>query len=148
MQPLNFPKYDFRFKNSQNSALIFDIVRKKFVVLTPEEWVRQHALMFLSTEKKYPLSHINVEKQILYNGLRKRYDIVVFNPDGSIHLLVECKAPHINITQTTFDQIAQYNFKLNASYLMVTNGLEHYMCQMNIQEEKYMFLKEIPEFSR
>lgn len=148
MQPLNFPKYDFRFKNSQNSALIFDIVRKKFVVLTPEEWVRQHALMFLSIEKKYPLSHINVEKQILYNGLRKRYDIVVFNPNGSIHLLVECKAPHINISQTTFDQIAQYNFKLNASYLMVTNGLEHYMCQMNFQEEKYMFLKEIPEFSR
>ncbi|KAA2217234.1 MULTISPECIES: type I restriction enzyme HsdR N-terminal domain-containing protein [Maribacter] len=148
MQPLNFPKYDFRFKNSQNSALIFDIVRKKFVVLTPEEWVRQHALMFLSIEKKYPLSHINVEKQILYNGLRKRYDIVVFNPNGSIHLLVECKAPHINISQTTFDQIAQYNFKLKASYLMVTNGLEHYMCQMNFKEEKYIFLKEIPEFSR
>ncbi|TLF44730.1 type I restriction enzyme HsdR N-terminal domain-containing protein [Maribacter aurantiacus] len=148
MQPLNFPKYDFRFKNSQNSALIFDIVRKKFVVLTPEEWVRQHALMFLSIEKKYPLSHINVEKQILYNGLRKRYDIVVFNPNGSIQLLVECKAPHINISQTTFDQIAQYNFKLKASYLMVTNGLEHYMCQMNFKEEKYIFLKEIPEFSR
>lgn len=148
MQPLSFPKYDFRFKNSQNSPLIFDIVRKKFVVLTPEEWVRQHALMFLSIEKKYPLSYINVEKQILYNGLRKRYDIVVFNPNGSIHLLVECKAPHINISQSTFDQIARYNFKLNASYLMVTNGLDHYMCQMNFQEEKYLFLKEIPEFSR
>ncbi|RRQ48673.1 restriction endonuclease subunit R [Maribacter algicola] len=148
MQPLNFPKYDFRFKSSQNSALIFDMVRKKFVVLTPEEWVRQHVLTFLTLEKKYPLSHINVEKQIIYNGLRKRYDIVIFNPNGTIHLLVECKAPHINISQTTFDQIAQYNFKLNASYLMVTNGLEHYMCQMNFQEEKYKFLKEIPEFSR
>lgn len=148
MQPLNFPKYDFRFKSSQNSALIFDMVRKKFVVLTPEEWVRQHVLTFLTLEKKYPLSHINVEKQIVYNGLRKRYDIVIFNPNGTIHLLVECKAPHINISQTTFDQIAQYNFKLNASYLMVTNGLEHYMCQMNFQEEKYKFLKEIPEFSR
>ncbi|PIB39112.1 type I restriction enzyme HsdR N-terminal domain-containing protein [Maribacter sp. 4G9] len=148
MQPLNFPKYDFRFKSSQNSALIFDMVRKKFVVLTPEEWVRQHVLTFLTLEKKYPLSHINVEKQIVYNGLRKRYDIVIFNPNGTIHLLVECKAPHINISQTTFDQIAQYNFKLNASYLMVTNGLEHYMCQMNFQDEKYKFLKEIPEFSR
>lgn len=148
MQPLNFPKYDFRFKSSQNSALIFDMVRKKFVVLTPEEWVRQHTLMFLTIEKKYPLSHINVEKQIMYNGLRKRYDIVIFNPNGTIHLLVECKAPHVTISQTTFDQIAQYNFKLNASYLMVTNGLEHYMCQMNFQEEKYKFLREIPDFSR
>ena len=148
MQSLNFPRYTFRFKNSQNSALIFDMVRKKFVVLTPEEWVRQHTLMFLTTEKKYPLSHTNVEKQITYNGLKKRYDIVVFNPDGTIHLLVECKAPHVNISQTTFDQIAQYNFKLNATYLMVTNGLEHYICQMLFEEEKYKFLKEIPEFSR
>jgi type I site-specific restriction endonuclease len=148
MQLLNFPKYDFRFKNSQNSALIFDIIRKKFVVLTPEEWVRQHTLMFLTLEKKYPLSHINVEKQIIYNGLKKRYDIVVFNSNGSIHLLVECKAPNINISQTTFDQIAQYNYKLNATYLMVTNGMEHYMCRMSFKEEKYTFLKEIPEFCR
>lgn len=148
MQSLNFPEYAFRIKNSQNSVLIFDEVRKKFVKLTPEEWVRQHTVKFLTKDKKYPLSHINVEKQILYNGLQKRYDVVVFNPNGSIHLLVECKAPHINISQTTFDQIAQYNFKMNATFLMVTNGLDHYVCQMLFKEEKYKFLKEIPEFSR
>ncbi|GGD75550.1 restriction endonuclease subunit R [Maribacter cobaltidurans] len=124
------------------------MVRKKFVVLTPEEWVRQHVLKFLVQEKKYPLSHINVEKQLVYNGLKKRYDVVVFNPDGSIHLLVECKAPHVSIAQKTFDQIAQYNFNLNATYLLLTNGLEHYTCQMLFKEEKYKFLKEIPEFSR
>ncbi|WP_047245540.1 type I restriction enzyme HsdR N-terminal domain-containing protein [Maribacter thermophilus] len=148
MQPLNFPGYTFRFKNRQNKELIFDIVRKKFMVLTPEEWVRQHVVHYLHMNKSYPLSLINVEKQIVLNGLKKRYDIVVFNSDGSIHILVECKAPHIRITQETFDQIARYNFNLNATHLMVTNGLEHYSCQMLFDEEKYRFLKEIPEFSR
>lgn len=148
MQPLNFPRYTFRFKNTQNKELIFDIIRKKFVVLTPEEWVRQHVLKFLSIEKKYPTSLINVEKQIVYNGLKKRYDIVIFNSDGSIYLLVECKAPNINITQNVFDQIAVYNFNLKSTYLMVTNGLQHYTCQMLFEEEKYKFLSEIPEFSR
>lgn len=118
------------------------------MVLTPEEWVRQHVVHYLHVDKQYPLSLINVEKQIILNGLKKRYDIVVFNSDGSIHILVECKAPHIRITQETFDQIARYNFNLNATHLMVTNGLAHYSCQMLFDEEKYRFLKEIPEFSR
>ena len=148
MQLLNFPSYNFRVKNSENRTLIFDDIRKKFVVLTPEEWVRQHVVQFLVQEKKYPLSHINVEKQIKLNGLMKRYDIVVFRPDGRLHLLVECKAPEINISQTTFDQIAQYNFKLNANYLMVTNGISHFYCRTDIEAEKYQFMKEIPDFSR
>jgi hypothetical protein len=148
MQPLNFPSYTFRVKNSQNKDLIFDVVRKKFVVLTPEEWVRQHVLQFLILDKKYPLSLINVEKQITINKLKKRYDIIVFDSKGGILILVECKAPGILIKQNTFDQIARYNFKLNATYLMVTNGLSHFYCKMLMQEEKYLFLKEIPEFSR
>lgn len=148
MQPLNFSSYKFRVKNSQNKDLIFDLIRKKFIVLTPEEWVRQHVVNFLLKEKKYPQSHINVEKQITLNGLKKRYDIVVFNPDGSIQLLVECKAPEVKITQEAFDQIARYNLDLDATYLMVTNGLLHYYCQMRKKEEKYHFLKQIPEFSR
>ena len=118
------------------------------MVLSPEEWVRQHVIEYLTIEKKYPLSLINVEKQIMVNGLAKRYDIIIFNSDGSIHLLVECKAPSINISQETFDQIARYNFNLDATYLMVTNGLEHYHCKMLKEEEKYLFMKEIPEFSR
>lgn len=148
MQVLNFSTYDFRFKNSENKIYIFDVVRKKFVVLQPEEWVRQHVIQFLITEKKYPLSLINVEKQLKINGLAKRYDIIIFKPDGSIHLLIECKAPEIIISQITFDQIAQYNMQLQSDYLMVTNGLNHFYCKMDFEKEKYSFLSNIPDFSR
>ncbi|CDF78782.1 putative restriction endonuclease [Formosa agariphila KMM 3901] len=97
--------------------------------------------------KGYPKSLINVEKELIVNKLRKRYDIVIFNPDGSIHVIVECKAPKINITQTTFDQIASYNLTLNATYLMVTNGLNHYYCQMDFESEQYNFLQDIPNYN-
>lgn len=147
MQPLNFPSYSFRFKNSENKVAIFDEIRKKFIILTPEEWVRQHVVRFLLEAKNYSKSYLNVEKTITLNGLTKRYDVVVFNPDGSIFLLVECKAPEIPITQTTFDQIARYNLVLKAQYLMVTNGLNHYFCQMDFEKEQYVFLKDLPEYS-
>jgi hypothetical protein len=146
MQKLNFPDYSFRFKNSENKVSIFDEIRKKFIILTPEEWVRQHTIQFLLQEKKYPKSYINAEKTITINGTTKRYDLVVFKPNGELFLLVECKAPEVTISQQTFDQIARYNLKLNADYLMVTNGLNHYFCEMNLEEEKYIFLKELPEF--
>ncbi len=148
MQQLNFPKFSFRFKNSENKISIFDVIRKKFVVLQPEEWVRQHCVHYLIHEKKYPIALINVEKELKINHLKKRYDIVVYNNDGSIFIIVECKAPHIPITQSTFDQIAQYNLALNASYLMVTNGLNHYYCQMDFENERYNFLKEIPAYNK
>jgi len=125
---------------------IFDEIRKKFVVLTPEEWVRQHVVQYLLVEKKYPKSLINVEKLVKVNGLNKRYDIVVFQPNGEIFLLIECKAPEVSISQQTFDQIARYNLKLNAQFLMVTNGLNHYFCQMDFENEQYVFLREAPEF--
>ena len=147
MQHLNFPTYSFRFKNSENKVSIFDSIRKKFILLTPEEWVRQHVIVFLLDVKKYPKSLINVEKTVKVNGMNKRYDIVVFNPDGSIFLLIECKAPEVKINQRTFDQIARYNLILNAQYLMVTNGLNHYFCEMDFENEKYTFLKELPEFN-
>jgi hypothetical protein len=146
VQKINFPEYQFRFKSNENKTLIFDIVRKKFVVLSPEEWVRQHVLHFLITEMKYPLSMINVEKQLKLHNTKKRYDIVVYNSDASIHLIVECKAPDVNIDQTVFDQIARYNFSLKSSYLMVTNGLEHYYCLIDYQNEGYIFLKELPQY--
>ncbi len=147
MQALNFPKFSFRFKNSENKVSIFDPIRKKFVILQPEEWVRQHCLQILMLEKNYPKSLINVEKELRVNDLKKRYDIVVYNPDGSIHLIVECKAPTIPINQSTFDQIAQYNLTLKATYLMVTNGLNHYYCQMDLEAECYTFLKDIPDYN-
>ncbi|WP_417200341.1 type I restriction enzyme HsdR N-terminal domain-containing protein [Bizionia sp.] len=148
MQALNFPKFSFRFKSSENKVSIFDPIRKKFVILQPEEWVRQHCLQVLIQDKNYPKSLINVEKELRVNDLKKRYDIVVYNSDGTIHLIVECKAPSIPINQSTFDQIAQYNLTLNATYLMVTNGLNHYYCQMDLEAECYAFLKDIPDYSR
>lgn len=147
MQKLNFPVYSFRFKNSENKVAIFDEIRKKFIILTPEEWVRQHVTQYLLQEKKYPKSYINVEKLIKINELTKRYDLVVFRPDGALFLLVECKAPEIKITQQTFDQIARYNLTLKAKYLMVTNGLNHYFCEMDFENEKYVFLEQLPDFS-
>lgn len=147
MQQLNFPSFSFRFKNSENKTLIFDSIRKKFVVLTPEEWVRQHVISYLIEIKKYPLSLINVEKLVKINGINKRYDLVVFNVKGEIQILVECKAPEVNITQKTFDQIAQYNLMLKANYLMVTNGLNHYFCEMDFIHEKYHFLRELPTYN-
>jgi hypothetical protein len=147
LQKLNFPEFSFRFKNNENKVSIFDCIRKKFVILQPEEWVRQHCVLYLMEVKKYPISLINVEKELTINDLKKRYDIVIFNPDGSILLIVECKAPKININQTTFDQIARYNTALNSTYLMVTNGINHYYCQMDFENERYQFLKDIPEYS-
>ena len=146
MQSLNFPLYTFRFKNSENKIAIFDEVRKKFVLLTPEEWVRQNVVRFLIVEKKYPKLLINVEKTLKINNLTKRYDVVVFNSNGSIQILVECKAPNIKISQTTFDQIAIYNLNLRANYLMVTNGLSHIFCKIDFKNKKYDFLQNLPEY--
>jgi hypothetical protein len=148
MQKLNFPTYSFRFKNSENKIAIFDEIRKKFILLTPEEWVRQHVVSFLLQEKKYPKSYINVEKLIKFFDLNKRYDVVVYQPNGAIYLLIECKAPEVNVTQDTFDQIARYNLKLKAKYLMITNGLNHYFCEMDFENEKYVFLSDLPDFEK
>ncbi|WP_159952020.1 type I restriction enzyme HsdR N-terminal domain-containing protein [Polaribacter septentrionalilitoris] len=146
MQKLNLPTYHFKLKSSENKTLIFDKFRKKYLVLTPEEWVRQHFVQFLVDEKKYPSSLIAIEKQLTINNRKKRTDILVFNTDGNHDIIVECKAPSIKITQDTFDQIARYNLKLKANYLIVTNGLEHYYCRMDFEKETYVFLKEIPSY--
>ena len=128
--------------------MIFDIIRKKFLILTPEEWVRQHTLHFLITEKKYPVSYINVEKQLLLNDSVKRYDIVIFKNDGDVEIIIECKAPSISINQVTFDQIARYNLALNSNLLMVTNGLTHYFCKMDIKNKRYLFLRDLPKYNQ
>jgi type I site-specific restriction endonuclease len=147
MQKLNFPSFSFRFKNSENKVSIFDSIRKKFIILTPEEWVRQHVVHYLLEEKKFPKSLINVEKVLMVNGLRKRYDVVVYNSNGSIFLLIECKAPEVKITQATFDQIARYNMTMEAEFLMLTNGLNHYFCLMDFENEKYTFLENLPKYN-
>lgn len=146
MQQLHFPSYSFTLKNKENKPYIFDTIRKKYIRLTPEEWVRQHTLLFLIETHHYPKSLINVEKEFMVNGTKKRYDIVVYNKDGSIFLMIECKSPTITINQETFDQIARYNFQLDATYLMVTNGLNHYYCQMDYNNQRYTFVRELPTF--
>ena len=146
MQKLNLPTYNFKLKSNENKTLIFDKLRKKYMVLTPEEWVRQHFVYFLIDEKKYPTSLIALEKQLTINKRKKRTDILVFNKEGNPDIIVECKSPSIKITQDTFDQIARYNLKLQANYLIVTNGLEHFYCKMDFENETYIFLKEIPDY--
>jgi hypothetical protein len=146
MQKLNLPQYKFKLKSNENKTLIFDKVRKKYFVLTPEEWVRQHYVSFLIEEKKYPVSLIAIEKQLTINGLKKRSDILIFNTDGKPEIIVECKAPSVKITQETFDQIARYNLTLKANYLVVTNGLQHIFCKIDTLKESYIFLPEIPDY--
>jgi hypothetical protein len=147
MQKLNLPNYKFKLKSNENKTLIFDNLRKKYMILTPEEWVRQHFVQFLIEEKNYPPTLIAIEKQVVVNNLKKRSDILVFNKEGNPDIIVECKAPKIKITQATFDQIARYNLKLNANFLIVTNGLTHFYCKMDFKKETYVFLKEIPNYS-
>ena len=144
MKKLNFPTYNFRFQKYQNKIRIFSELRKKFVILTPEEWVRQHCVRFLYEQKGYSLQLMNEEKQVLVNGLSKRYDIILYKPNGKIKLVVECKAPEVKISQDTFDQIARYNLSLDAEYLMLTNGLNHYFCQLDYEKQTYIFLPHLP----
>ncbi len=144
MLELNFPKYSFKLKKDNNAIYILCQIRKKYLVLTPEEWVRQHTISYLINEIKCPISMINVEKKITINTLTKRYDIIVYYPNGEVFLIVECKSPTVQLTQTVFDQISQYNSLLSSKYIMVTNGLAHYYCQMDYKQEKYNFLEILP----
>ena len=147
METLNFEHYPMSIKNKENKRYIFDVIRKKDLLLTPEEWVRQHCIQFLLQKKKYPVSLINVEKSIQVYGQMKRYDIIVFTPKGKVKILVECKAPHIPLDQAVFDQIARYNLQVDSEFLMVTNGLQHIYCQLDYHQKTYHFLRELPAYS-
>ena len=147
MQKLAFKPYPLVIKSSKNKRYVFDQIRKKFVILTPEEWVRQHVLQYLLNDKKVPKSWISVEKQFTLAGLKKRFDVIVFLGDGSVQLLVECKAPSITISQETFDQIARYNMNFNAQFMMITNGLNHYYCNFDYENQQYLFCEDLPILS-
>lgn len=145
MLELNFPKYEFRLKKDGEKSFIFDRCRRKFVTLTPEEWVRQNMVEFLIQEKHYPSSLIANEIAVEINHMKKRCDTVIYNTDRKPFVIVEYKAPEIAITQKVFDQIATYNLKLNVPILIVSNGLSHICCQIDYQQHKYIFFKEIPD---
>ena len=146
MQALNLPTYQFKLKQKGLNTQIFDAIRKKYVVLTPEEWVRQNFLQFLIQDKKFPSSLIAVEIALKYNQLQKRADVLVYDKTGSPYLMVECKAPEVKITQDAFDQIARYNMKFKVKYLVITNGLNHFCCQMDYSANNYQYLENIPFF--
>lgn len=146
MLRLNLPNYDFKMKTEQGSRQIFDPVRKKMVKLDPEEWVRQNLIKFLNKDKNYPISLMAVEKGLTVNKLSKRFDILCYNNDSKPLLLVECKAPSVKISQSAFDQISIYNLQFKVPFLLVSNGLEHYCCQLDYEKNSYSFLSEIPDY--
>jgi hypothetical protein len=146
MQELNLPKYEYRLQRDGGQIRIFDPLRKKYVALTPEEWVRQHFVNFLISEKNVPSGLVILEKKIIMNTMTRRPDILVYNKMGEPVLIVECKAPEVAITQDTFDQIARYNSVIRAPYLVVTNGLQHYCCKMDHGNGGYRFLEDIPDY--
>lgn len=146
MQQLNLPAYSFKFKEQGARTQIFDAIRKKYVALTPEEWVRQNFLQYLVRDKNFPASLIAVEAGLKYNQMQKRTDVLVYDKQGNPHLMVECKAPEVKITQDAFDQIARYNMIFKVKYLVVTNGLNHFCCQMDYEANTYHYLELIPDF--
>ena len=146
MQELNLPSYDHRLKKDGEQQRIFDPIRKKYVALTPEEWVRQHFVNFLITNKNVPAGLVVLEKKIILNTMTRRPDILVYDKKGVPVMIVECKAPEVKTSQDTFDQIARYNSVIRAPYLVVTNGLQHYCCQMDHENNSYRFLEDVPDY--
>ena len=143
MLKLNFPEFKILIKNKDNKSHIFDVLRKKFVVLTPEEWVRQHVVNFL-IENNISKNHIAIEKRILINNLTKRFDVLVYDRNGEVLLLIECKSPKVNLNQKVFDQVSIYNQHLNSKFLMITNGLSHFYLKVDKKNKKYVFLNKFP----
>ena len=143
---LNFPAFDVRTRTKGKRTLIFDSIRKKYVALTPEEWVRQHLIHYIISEKKYPASLISVETPLKYAYVDKRSDVLVYNRNGQPLMLAECKTPEVAITQKVFEQIAVYNLTIQAPCLMATNGLQHYCLAAATENSPASFLKEIPVY--
>ena len=147
MLALNLPSFAVKIQQRNGKNFIFDPLRKKYVALTPEEWVRQHFTHFLTDHKGYPKGLLANEIQLDLNGTKKRCDTVLFNKDLSARMIVEYKAPHIAITQAVFDQITRCNMVLKVDYLIVSNGINHYCCKIDYQSMSYSFLPDIPSYT-
>lgn len=146
MQQLNLPTFEHQVRSEEGKTYIFDILRKKWMFLTPEEWVRQHFVHFLINHKNYPKSLIKLEGGLKYNTRSNRSDVVVFNSEGEALMLVECKAAGIQLNQQVFDQAARYNHVLKAKFLVITNGLKHFCCAIDHTDGKYSFMDDIPDY--
>ena len=146
MRELNFPAYPLKIKLVAGKKQVFDPIRKKFLILTPEEWVRQHLIQFLIKDNGYPASLLAIESMVKYNSMNRRSDLVAYNRKGKPVLLAECKAPSVKINQEAFDQVARYNVTLGVKYLIVTNGLVHYACYIDHTHKKVEFLDSLPSY--
>lgn len=146
MLSLNLPSFDAKIVNRDGKYVIFDMIRRKYVALTPEEWVRQHFVHFLVKQKGYPRALLANEVQLILNGTKKRCDTVLYKRNLTAQMIIEYKAPHVEITQAVFDQIGRYNLVLHVDYLVVSNGIKHFCCQMDYEQKKYVFLPEIPDY--
>lgn len=144
MQRLNLPEYQFNIKNKEDALIILDSLRRRWVALTPEEWVRQNFVRFLIEDREFPPALMNNEISLSQNGIKRRCDTLVADHQGTPLVIVEYKAPTIEISQKTFDQIVRYNMVLKARYLIVSNGITHYCCKIDYESNSYTFLKDIP----
>lgn len=147
MLQLNLPSAALKITRKENRDYVFDTLRKKYVALTPEEWVRQNFVHFLIRYKNYPVGLLANEVQISLNSTRKRCDTVLYNRNLTARMIIEYKAPSVNITQEVFNQITRYNIVLKVDYLIVTNGINHYCCRVDYRNNSYSFLRDIPEYS-
>lgn len=146
MQGLNLPEYKFELKKEKGQLFIKDIIRKKYLLLTPEEWVRQNIAAFLITDRNFPASLFSVESGIKVNTLQKRYDLLVYSRTGKPLVLIECKAPEVAINQKVFEQIVAYNNSVKAPFMLVTNGLNHYFLKIDPMSGKFVFTSSIYSF--
>jgi len=143
---LSLPMSGLKLKTDNDVTSVFCLVRKKWIILTPEEWVRQHFIAYLNSELNYPLSHMAAEKQIIVNGLKKRFDISCANSSGKIILLVECKSADIELSNATFNQAARYNLTLKVPFLIITNGMTHFCAKIDLDNSSIDYLREIPSY--
>lgn len=145
-ESLNFPQFEFEFSERNGKLSIFDSLRKKFLILTPEEWIRQHMIQFLVHFKKYPKSLFALEKGLKYNSVQKRFDILVLDRTGKPFLLIECKSSDVKLSQKTAEQIAVYNKSIGAPFIGVSNGRQHLFLALTEKGTKYIQLNELPQF--
>jgi len=144
LKELNLPQYSFKITGDEKSEMIFDPIRKKYVKLTEEEWVRQNFLQYLIRVGKYSPGLIGVEVAFPFNRMKRRIDILIHDRNGNPVMIVECKSPDIAIDDKVFDQIVNYNMEFKVPYIVVTNGLVHYICKVNHEEKSWEFLNVIP----
>ena len=148
MYSLNLPSYPIKIKEKGEKQLIFDFLRRKYVALTPEEWVRQHFVHFLMEHKGYPQALLANEVELKVGEKKLRCDTLLYNRDLKPRMIIEYKAPTIQLQQKTFDQISAYNLLLKVDYLVISNGLQHYCCKMDYTQQRYSFLEQLPDYEK